>query len=377
MIEAISLQNYRAFKDATVRLSPLTLVVGPNASGKTSILRALRRFCEWFRTPQFALDDSDRANGCHSTPPADRLVKTRLDLGGSRTTGFLGLQYRTDRALGTSPPVVTGGWDGVEFEFLASFRGVRIEERRSIEEWASAPGDSVGVFNAARSAIPSASLISLEPSKLASPSSSDELGSGGFENGSGLPALLVDLSSSYGDAYRELKESMRIVVPGFRNFRLERVPLSAGPGRAIVFDFENAKGLNASEVSEGTLLTLGILAFGYAGNQPGLLLIDELERGLHPRALSHLVRILRQVIDRVPGRQIVATTHSPYLVDQFTVDEVRVTSLLSDGSAAIASLADCPDIGKWRDSMGAGEMWSAVGEKWVAEAARAKAADGQ
>src|SRR6266404_4434070 len=42
MLTQISLQNYRCFRSADVRLSPLTVLVGPNSSGKSSLLSALR-----------------------------------------------------------------------------------------------------------------------------------------------------------------------------------------------------------------------------------------------------------------------------------------------------------------------------------------------
>ena len=36
-----TLQNSRCFRNATVRLAPLTAIVGPNASGKTALLHAI------------------------------------------------------------------------------------------------------------------------------------------------------------------------------------------------------------------------------------------------------------------------------------------------------------------------------------------------
>jgi len=41
MIWKLVLENYRCFRQAQVRFGPLTALVGPNASGKTTILRAL------------------------------------------------------------------------------------------------------------------------------------------------------------------------------------------------------------------------------------------------------------------------------------------------------------------------------------------------
>ena len=43
-MDSISLQNYRCFgsEEQTARLAPLTLLVGPNSTGKTSFLALIR-----------------------------------------------------------------------------------------------------------------------------------------------------------------------------------------------------------------------------------------------------------------------------------------------------------------------------------------------
>src|SRR5581483_4642831 len=43
MIESIFLRNYRGHTETTVRCGRLTVLVGENASGKTSVLRAVDR----------------------------------------------------------------------------------------------------------------------------------------------------------------------------------------------------------------------------------------------------------------------------------------------------------------------------------------------
>jgi hypothetical protein len=41
VLTSVHIVNFRALKDVTLELSPLTVLVGPNASGKSSVLRAL------------------------------------------------------------------------------------------------------------------------------------------------------------------------------------------------------------------------------------------------------------------------------------------------------------------------------------------------
>jgi len=40
MIEEISIKNFRSIKDLRIRIKPITLLYGPNATGKSSILYA-------------------------------------------------------------------------------------------------------------------------------------------------------------------------------------------------------------------------------------------------------------------------------------------------------------------------------------------------
>src|SRR5690242_5669819 len=45
MIESIRIQNYKALRDVTLRLTPIHVLIGKNDSGKTSILEAITALC--------------------------------------------------------------------------------------------------------------------------------------------------------------------------------------------------------------------------------------------------------------------------------------------------------------------------------------------
>jgi len=46
MISAITIQNFKSYRNATLPLAPLTLLVGANASGKSNAIEAMR-FLSW------------------------------------------------------------------------------------------------------------------------------------------------------------------------------------------------------------------------------------------------------------------------------------------------------------------------------------------
>jgi len=136
---------------------------------------------------------------------------------------------------------------------------------------------------------------------------------------------------------------------------------------ALLFDMIGGGALLAHQVSEGTLLVLGLLAGLYASGRPNLVLLDDLDKGLHPKAQRDLISLLREFLDKNPDLQILATTHSPYMLDSMEPSEVRMTFLREDGTTVCAALASHPKFEKWKDEMAPGEMWSLFGEKWVIE----------
>jgi hypothetical protein len=233
--------------------------------------------------------------------------------------------------------------------------------------------------------IRSAVLLHLDPSKLGEPSFSEEITPRTEFDGSNLAASLADMAIQIPDHYRALIERLRTVVPSVKSVRFQKTSLENENFEAVqtkeetlfriikvksiayqaVFDSVSGDDIAAPYVSEGTLLTLGLLSVLCGPSRPRLVLIDELERGLHPKALGTLVAQIREVQKQFPDLQVVATTHSPYLVDCFKPEEVVLTAIGEDGSVRAACLNEHPDFEKWKNEMKPGEFWSTVGESWV------------
>ena len=162
------------------------------------------------------------------------------------------------------------------------------------------------------------------------------------------------------DLWQVLQNELRRIVPSIRRLRHT-------PQNHVLFDTVNGKGLSAQQVSEGTLLTLGLLTAIHSVNKPGLLLLDDLDRALHPKAQRELIDLLRGIQAANPEIQIVGSSHSPYLLGKMEPGEVQVTFLRDDGSTACEPLTHHPKFSQWKDEFHPGEMWSFFGEKWVAE----------
>ncbi|MEO1268710.1 MAG: ATP-binding protein, partial [Myxococcota bacterium] len=72
----------------------------------------------------------------------------------------------------------------------------------------------------------------------------------------------------------------------------------------------------------------------------------------------------RAALETHPELRIVATSHSPYLVDALEPDEVWVVRNI-DGESFAKRLSDHPDAAEWVEDLGTGAFWAHVGEDWV------------
>lgn len=318
MIERIELTNYGPFKTARVELGSLTVVVGPNASGKTKLLEAFQ-----IADMGHLLLAKNLRKGAENEVSG---ILVADSLGGHRQWG----------------------WTHQEFDST------------------SREGNKV-VF--------SSRFLRLSCEKLRSPSYIDSEMPLMSEDGYGLATNLIYLKLNDGTAFTKILEQTRQIVPTFKDLRFKRsqVRLNGGKvyGDELIFDMKGGPELTPDAVSDGTLLTLGLItctAEHTRRRDPSggelLFLIDDLEHGLHPRALAELVTQLRRLAEET-GVQILATSHSPYLLDSLKPEEVRLTGFLDDGSATVKRLSDHPDFERWKDEMTPGEMWSLVGEDWI------------
>lgn len=73
MLESLSLHNYRAFRDATIPLAPLTVIVGPNSAGKSSLVSALLLLKQTLEDPAYGV-----------RVPILRLAGSQIDAGSYR-----------------------------------------------------------------------------------------------------------------------------------------------------------------------------------------------------------------------------------------------------------------------------------------------------
>lgn len=174
-------------------------------------------------------------------------------------------------------------------------------------------------------------------------------------DGSNLAPYLRFLSMRHEQDYRNIVETVRLVAPAFGDLLQrrevgERMSLEWTPRG----DPDTVFG--PRQLSDGVLrfLCLATLLNQPTEFQPGLILIDEPELGLHPRELVLLASLLRGAAE---DRQVVVSTQSADLVSQFRAEEIIVANRAS-GPSTFERL-NPEDLKVWLDQYSLGEMWKA------------------
>ncbi len=323
MITKILLMDYGPFREAEFSLAPLTVLVGPNSSGKTTAMEV----------------------------PHQVFTKNKVS-------------YLPERQrFGADLPATVGIEIDQEKQYVLALQAKNSDLPPGWED----------TSHVSHIANPRVFLTRLNFEQLRKASYLEPGAPSIRPDGYGLPTILANMKLNDDERFAWIEQQVRTIVPSYEKISLQfsKVWTQEGErnGQSLLFHMKNAPNLRPEFVSDGTIFALGLithLAELANDQQPTLLLIDELEHSLHPKALADLITCLRTMTETM-NVQILATSHSPYLLDSLRPEEVRLTGFLEDGTATIRELSDHPDFERWKDVMTPGEFWATAGEDWIRE----------
>jgi predicted ATPase len=137
------------------------------------------------------------------------------------------------------------------------------------------------------------------------------------------------------DAIAQIIEAMKAIIPNLEQISI----LSVGGYLVPQFHIQEHSGkrhiFNVSQMSDGTLRVLGLLTALYQEPRPAIIALEEPEQTVNPGILVILADAIKEV-----GRtnQIIVTTHSPNLLDQFSADQIRTVEL-HNGLTKVAAVS--------------------------------------
>lgn len=308
MFDSVTVTNFmRISAGVKIPLGPVTILVGENGSGKSSILRAIH----------WAIRCAVLRDG------ADRVTLERMDYAPSRD--FLHLAHKVRlNSEGASPKVcvvLESGTEKLEINMHSTRNDAGIKALVS-----GSLSSSVTATSQVTAYIPGLAGLSEAESLLATPVLHRRAASG--EGGSVLRHILLGLATSATgretiEKHQELSELSRWVgkvFPGVRFWvKFDRL-------RDVNID---AKFLTNDMVQSGKKLELQWRSLDMAGTgflqvvqifayllhfKPRLLLIDEPDSHLHPGTQERLISAIEEAAKEFPETQFMLATHSPSLV---------------------------------------------------------------
>lgn len=121
-------------------------------------------------------------------------------------------------------------------------------------------------------------------------------------------------------------DAMQAVMPSFQEVTVKAVGSYLVPSFQFkVKGISKPVGYDPVQLSDGTLRLFGILLAAYQPRPAdGLIIIEEPEQTIYPGALTLLADVFKEV---GKSTQILITTHSPHLVQQFSPHQIRVATL--------------------------------------------------
>lgn len=132
-------------------------------------------------------------------------------------------------------------------------------------------------------------------------------------------------------------EWIELIVPGMESVSTEKQRLDSST--VITFKEEGTKArFPARLISDGTIYALCILtAVLSRSKSSGFTIIEEPERGIHPKAIGELVQLMRE--NATVEHPILITTHSESVVRNLETSELWLVSK-EDGKTQLKSAAD-------------------------------------
>lgn len=344
-IRRVRLRNYKSIGACDVQLGPLVFLVGPNGAGKSNFLDGLRFVADSLRASlDHALRDRGGLNEVRRISTGHpRHFGIRLDfrLPDARTGSYafeIAAASEGAYTVKSEQCVIHASGNGARQE---SFHVRRGTVESTINPHPAAVADRLYLVNASGlapfrpvyDALSQMGFYNLNPDRirdLQAPDPSEVLA----RDGSNIASVLERIQSRDQESMTRINEYLSKVVSGVQGVD----PEALGPKLTLRFRQEIKGAPNpwrffAANMSDGTLRAAGVLVALFQGAKAAqrvpLVGIEEPEVALHPAASAVLYDALREASSQT---QVLVTSHSPELLDNPTITEAELLSVVAEGN---------------------------------------------
>lgn len=388
-LASFKLKNFKAVRDSKViKFTPLTVFIGNNGSGKSSIIEGLQTYQSILTQ---GLDEAmiqwrGFENIRNAAVPHKPQIK---DSGKNYLTNPVEFQFRGnvgfqhegdswhetaafDMSITTTP---SGDQLFIQREtFKAGDRQRVVRDKEGHTEFeddnldllkANFP-DGLSLISALRTSLDAYrnvynfvadwQFVLLNPVMMGNPKPQRRTGNTVrlAYDGSNIAEFLLDIRQQSLEAFEGIIETLQYVLPYARDIQ---PTLTSEIERSVYLQLaeENFK-IPGWLLSTGTLRVLALLALFRHPSPPPLIIIEEIENGLDPRTIHLIVEELRNVIE-TGLTQVIITTHSPYLLDLLALSQIVLVERI-DGQPTFFRPGDQVSLEEWAKSFGPGRLYT-------------------
>jgi len=339
-IERLNIKGYRPFRDFTADMGPIEVIVGSNGAGKSSLFEFLRfmRDSVYQDIPPEIVAGSIGQQLFHIPGPERFQWMIEIDndkpihiIYSGELSGPLGKIHIAAERVESAKPL-PGQQDHFIYLSTEGQRGLIQDEAAYRYGFLLSRSNQLALSTAIDPQLATVfglreymrewrfySAFSINSQKIRK-SVPIEQEPALHEDGGNLSSVLHYLMTEHRDAFEELQQHLRSVVPGFGRLS---VKARGGPGEVIAFWSEKGvdTDLSLADLSDGSLRLLCWITLCVLPKPPTLLCIDEPDQGVHPRTLPVLAGLLQKAARRT---QILLATHASYFLMQFDFGELAI-----------------------------------------------------
>jgi predicted ATPase len=175
----------------------------------------------------------------------------------------------------------------------------------------------------------------------------------GFKpDGSNLPWVVADSEKKTPELLKDWVSHLRTALPDLESVRTVERP--DDKHRYLILRYAGGLDVPSWMASDGTLRLMALTLPAYLPGLTGVYLIEEPENGLHPRA----VETMFQSLSSVYNAQILLATHSPVILSLVDPANVLCFAKTAEGATDIVNGKEHPALREWRGEVNLSDLFA-------------------
>ncbi len=369
LVTRLGLRNYKSIGACSVALGPIQFLVGPNGAGKSNFLDALSFVSDALNgSVEQALRERggiDRVRRRSHGHPTHFAIKLDLQLESGLRGAYLfeiGAEKRGSFSIRQESGQLGNAYARYEGGRLVHSTEGLAPPSHAADQLVLPLLAGLEAFRPLAEALRRMAFYNLNPARMRDLQDPDP-GLRLLRDGANLASVIREMTRSHGDDFGlRVNGHLRAIAPGMESVSWDELgPKETLEFRQRVVGDQHPWRFPAASISDGTLRALGLLVACSQGapefpRRASLIGIEEPESALHPGAAEAVTDFLLMASRHV---QIVATTHSPEILDHKDLTDQQVLVVESREGESLVGPMDPVSRESLRDRLySAGELLS-------------------